>query len=81
MIISWYAKQKFLKQNQVYCEESNEVDKGLVSNYSPETGSVYKHWPVVEFSLPAYQNIYGKQDDNRLNHFNCHFEIFREKVL
>lgn len=81
MIISWHAKQKFLKQNQVYCEESNKVDKGLVSNYSPETGSVCKHWPVDEFSLPTYQNICGKQDDNRFNHFNCHFEILRWKVL
>lgn len=60
---------------------SNKVDKGLVSNYSSETDSVHKHWPVVEFSLPACQNIYGKQDDNRFKHLNCHFETSRWKVL
>lgn len=57
------------------------MDKGLLSNYSSETDSMCKHWPVAEFSLPACQNIYGKQDDIRFNHSNCHFEMPRWKVL
>lgn len=55
------SKNFWSKTRSILKSLSNNREKGLASNYSPETDSVCKHGPVVQFCLPASQNTYGNK--------------------